>query len=304
MMARNLSLAALTAAGLLAATATSAPTAELRTGGLQIVPNDVVSIASEEVRISPTEIRIVYRYRNDTAVEQNLLMSFSLPSLNASFRAVDLDLPNPDSANFVDFLVAADGVALEPELVETASVLGVDRTAEISSLGLPLNPLDAIDIPADRRAAAGELFAGAVPTWEYQPTFYWTQAFAPNAETVIEQRYTPVMGGGAWGAAPLQSNRFRQIYCIGDTFAAQVETEALRHRLMAHTIGYVLSPPNKWEGPIERFRLVVDKGEETALVSFCGEGVRRVDLTSFEMTAQHLFATGQLDIVIFYPAPQ
>ena len=38
--------------------------------------------------------------------------------------------------------------------------------------------------------------------------------------------------------------------------------------------------------PIGRFRLVVDKGAPGNLVSFCGEGVRKISPTRFEMSVK------------------
>ncbi len=283
--------------------AADASAVELRAGGVQIVRNGVIAIASQDVFISPDEIRIVYHYRNDSGTAQNLLMSFSLPPLNFAYGSVDLDLPNDASSNYVDFAVMADGVAIAPELVEKATVLGMDRTAELRSLGLPLNPLAASDLSASQREIAAQqgLLVGDQPAWEFQPAFYWQQAFPANAETVIEVRYTPILGGGAWGAAPLQSERFRQIYCVGEGFAGMVQVEAGKRAYWAHTIGYMLSPTNSWEGPIGTFRLVVDKGAETSFVSFCGQAVTRTSTTQFELTTHNFYATGGLDIVIFYP---
>lgn len=294
--------AAFLAAGIgLAADAASAY--ELRTGGVQIVRNGVIAIASQDVFISSDEIRIVYHYRNDSGTAQNLLMSFPLPAINTAHRGVELNLPNETSGNYVDFAVTADGVAVEPDLVEKATVLGMDRTADLRSLDLPLNPLVASDLSASQREAASQqgLLVGDQPAWEYQSVLYWQQAFPANAETVIEARYTPILGGGAWGVAPLASERFREIYCAGDNFTEMLRVEAGKRAYSAYTIGYMLSPTNNWEGPIDNFRLVVDKGAETSFVSFCGQGVTRSSNTEFEMTTHNFYATGGIDVVIFYP---
>jgi hypothetical protein len=49
-------------------------------------------------------------------------------------------------------------------------------------------------------------------------------------------------------------------------------------------IEYILKTGANRAGPIKEFRLVVDKGEPDALVSFCGEGVKKIGPTRFEMT--------------------
>ena len=46
------------------------------------------------------------------------------------------------------------------------------------------------------------------------------------------------------------------------------------------------------------FRLVVDKGSPDALVSFCGEGVRKIAPTQFEMRKDNFTPTRDLDVLI------
>ena len=48
-------------------------------------------------------------------------------------------------------------------------------------------------------------------------------------------------------------------------------------------IEYILSTGANWAGPIKEFRLVVDKGDADSLVSFCGDDVKKVSPTRFEM---------------------
>jgi hypothetical protein len=47
-------------------------------------------------------------------------------------------------------------------------------------------------------------------------------------------------------------------------------------------ISYILTTGANWAGPIQEFRLVVDKGAPNALVSFCAQGVRKIGPTQFE----------------------
>ena len=50
-------------------------------------------------------------------------------------------------------------------------------------------------------------------------------------------------------------------------------------------LSYVITSGANWAGPIGTFRLVIDKGD-TTLVSFCGDGVRKIGPTTFEMIAK------------------
>jgi hypothetical protein len=48
-------------------------------------------------------------------------------------------------------------------------------------------------------------------------------------------------------------------------------------------IEYILTTGANWSGPIREFRLVVDKGDPGNLVSFCGDSVKKIGPTQFEM---------------------
>ena len=41
-------------------------------------------------------------------------------------------------------------------------------------------------------------------------------------------------------------------------------------------IEYTLKTGANWAGPIRDFRLTIDKGDATSLISFCGQGVNRL----------------------------
>jgi hypothetical protein len=61
-------------------------------------------------------------------------------------------------------------------------------------------------------------------------------------------------------------------------------------------LSYVITSGANWAGPIGTFRLVVDKGDST-LVSFCGDGVRKIGPTTFEMTAKDYTPKRDIDVL-------
>jgi hypothetical protein len=67
------------------------------------------------------------------------------------------------------------------------------------------------------------------------------------------------------------------------------------------TISYILTTGANWRDPIGRFRLVVDKGAPQNLVSFCGENVRQISPTTFEMVKTNFVPRRNLDILIAKP---
>ena len=78
-------------------------------------------------------------------------------------------------------------------------------------------------------------------------------------------------------------------YCIDADFLAALDrmsrAEQRRQALAIRgaALSYILTTGGNWRAPIGDFRLVVDKGAPRNLVSFCGEGVRRISPTQFEI---------------------
>ena len=63
-------------------------------------------------------------------------------------------------------------------------------------------------------------------------------------------------------------------------------------------IEYILKTAANWSGPIKEFRLVVDKGDADNLVSFCGEDVKKIGDTQFEVKKTDFVPDGDLAILI------
>ena len=45
----------------------------------------------------------------------------------------------------------------------------------------------------------------------------------------------------------------------------------------------MLATGANWKVPIGNFHMLIDKGDPTNLVSFCGDGVRKTGATTFEV---------------------
>ena len=68
-------------------------------------------------------------------------------------------------------------------------------------------------------------------------------------------------------------------------------------------ISYIWSTGNNWSGPIGKFTLTVDKGSPDNLVSFCGEGVKKIGPTTFQMTQTDWYPPydQELEILLLIP---
>ncbi len=174
---------------------------------------------------------------------------------------------------------------------------GVDVTRRLQRLGLPLNPYwDALAGPvADlSEAQIAELVADGLldssihgdgirtstGLWTLKTTHYWTQYFAPGEEVRIQHIYVPVTGGTTTtnvGAPGEQRSELEAEYCVNNRFAAPSRANrprASRCGIPGSTTPWSPGPT----GPARsaEFRLVVDKGSEDNVVSFCADGVRRI----------------------------
>lgn len=298
-------------------------TAELGAGGLQLVRTEAIELLAEDLYVSAEKVRVTYRFRNKTDAPATYLVAFPLPPIDAVVpEAINAVLPDDARANFVDFTVTVDGRAVTPSVEERVTALGVDRTAELRRVGLPLNPiaeglyqrLEAL--PADQKAELNRLGLVTVDpysvqaAWKLETTFYWEQTFPPGAEIVVEHGYKPVVGFAFFGDYVLDDASYasyRTDYCIDNAFdrAARAKLAAVAGTefpyLDEKRIRYILTTANNWSGPIGSFRLVVDKGEPDALVSFCGIGVRKISPTQFEMTATDFMPEKELEVLIAAP---
>jgi hypothetical protein len=144
-------------------------------------------------------------------------------------------------------------------------------------------------------------------------TWYWEQVFPAGRDLAVEHRYRPGLGGTvmtALGSGEIRASDYgRQTiarYCIDADFIATVERAARRREggmapYAEDWLSYILTTGANWRSPIGDFRLVVDKGDPRNLVSFCGEGVRRIGPTRFEIRRRNWRPTQDLHVLFLHP---
>jgi hypothetical protein len=306
-------------------------TAELSTGGLIFVHNDSVEMRSEELSISAAEIKVRYKFFNSSDKDVTVLVAFPMPEVRIDDSEQILAIPTDDPVNLFGFVTTADGKPVKTEVQQRAIAAGVDRTDLLKSLDVPLAPhLDittaALDhVPKDKwdqliklgLVEPDEYDSGKgpekhlAPRWGLQTTYYWEQTFKSNAETVIEHRYQPSLGvsvqtslGDPAEAKESWYAEYQQKYCIDKNFYAALD----RARRAAKSpsgapyseerIEYILKTGANWSGPIQDFRLTIDKGDADALVSFCGEDVKRLSPIQQEFRATDYTPDGDLSVLI------
>jgi hypothetical protein len=293
--------------------------AEIGVGGLVLMRNDAVRLDAEDLYLSRDRVNVSYRFTNTSDRDVEALVAFPLPDQTFGF-----EIPVVDFAERLAFRTMVDGVAVPLDVVVRASFGGQDITQRLADLGVPAIPTRDVfnrhvnAMPAEHRRAliADGLIAedgrDAVQAlwaakWTLVTTVTRRQVFPAGRSIHVEHTYVPYTGGSVGGyldpeyrtEADFAAHRRR--YCIDDAFLTGLDRR-MRNvrsglRYAEVWLSYVLSSGANWAGPIGEFRLVVDKGDTKSLVSFCGESVRKLDPTRFEMTKRNLLPEGDVDVL-------
>ncbi len=305
--------------------------AELTNSGLIFVTNPDVEMRAEDLFISAEEVRVRYRFFNKSQRDVTTLVAFPMPEIRIDSMETNISVPTEDPVNILAFETRVDGKQVAPEVEQRVLAAGIDRTALLRKLGIPLAPhLKATNEALDRlpQAKWNELIQLGLAEieefdagkgmekhlgarWALQTTYYWLQTFPAGKEIVVEHRYKPSVGatvGTSYGSPYATKDAAYEAqlrkYCIDKDFLAAIAraTKNAKPELgvpfQEQRIEYILKTGANWSGPIGDFRLVVDKGAPENLVSFCGENVRKTGPTRFEMTKKDFLPDGNLAIVI------
>lgn len=311
-------------AGALLALALSAPayandtSAELAAGGLVITKNDAIEMRSEDLFISQDAVQVTYSFVNTSGRDATIRVAFPMPDLGGRYAfESDISIPVEDApANILGFSTTADGRPVKTELEQKALVDGVDRTAWLVANKIPLAPhLDAASkaiaklTPAKRDEARrlGIVDDDDGPAWVLRSTYHWMQTFPAGKPVTIQHRYTPSVGatvGTMLGMGKDTDQETARKYCVDpsiQTTLARTVRDGQSPRYFERWIQYVLVTGGNWKKPIGDFRLTIDKGKPATLISFCGDGVRKVSPTRFEMRKTNWRPEKDLSILFLEP---
>jgi hypothetical protein len=330
-------IAALTSTAWLLALAPAAAndsTAELTTGGLVFAKSPDVEMRAEDLFISEREIRVRYRFFNASPRDVTSLVAFPMPDVVWEGPDVNIAIPSDDPENFLDFHTLADGRPIAADLEQKVIANGVDQTARLRALGIPLAPqraqataaLDAL--PPARQTELLDLKMATPddydvgkgmehhlePNWTLKSTYFWRQTFPAGREIVIEHRYRPSVGetvGTQLGSPDIEAQslaHYQNTYCTDRDFLDSARRAMSKpdasgvasSPFFERRISYILTTGANWAAPIGDFHLVVDKGAPDSLVSFCADGVKKIGPTQFEVRHANFTPSRELSILILY----
>ena len=93
----------------------------LGAGGLEFITTDKVEMASENLTVSPTQVKVVYTFKNDAATDQHALIAFPLPDITGDGDFM-VAIPTEDPVNIFGFKTTFDG---KPGLEAVKKSLGL-----------------------------------------------------------------------------------------------------------------------------------------------------------------------------------
>ncbi len=314
--------------------------ATLGTGGLVLQKTDKIALVSEELYLSPTGIRISYRFRNLTNADYATTIAFPMPAFPGGGSNSTTVVPDPANDNFMKFKTVVDGQPVPSQLEQRAFLVADGQpdeeiTDKLKALHISLVPtVEASEATISRLSNAqrkelvdaGFFDAGEgdytgqpttlYPLWTLRSKYWRQQTFPKGKDVIVEQSYVPVLGSqstlslGSPDMGSDQLKHYRDTFCTDEAFlkAARSLYKKLgdpnpTFQAFEQYLSYVITSGGNWAGPIGEFKLIVDKGDPKTLVSFCGDGVKKIGPTQFEMDIKNYTPKRDIDVLLLRTVP-
>lgn len=298
--------------------------AALAAGGLVFTKQADIRMASEDLFISPKQVKVRYEFVNDGKKDVQTVVAFPLPDIDVrEFWYEPLGTTIGTAPNFMGFALTVDGKKVEAKPDERAVLDGRDVTAQVRAAGLPINIIGDVMMktldhlaPALRKSLLAQgLLEGEKdeihPHWIAKTSFWWHQIFPAGKTVVIEHNYQPVTGQSFFGQESLsdkdEGRANRKAFCIDASTRAAIESRIAKldksgvngAYLEAYTTEFVLKTANNWKGPIGRFRLTLDKLKPENLLSLCWDGdLKKTGATTFEAARDNFAPTRDIKLLV------
>ncbi len=301
--------------------------AEIALGGLVLKRSDAITLDSEDLYISAQHVRVQYRFTNVSDQDIETLVSFPLPPQPDRYPDGGL-MDTASDWSTLNFQTRVNGELVPFDIITQAEANGKPVGDALGRRGWPLYwyeddailqkiaalpPFDLADLARRGVLRFDKDSSTYHPNWQAVTHVTRRQVFPAGQTISVEHSYTPVVGGSVGGSLmptirqemPEILTDYQDRYCVDANFLAGFDkkvmggSEEQRWGLSETWLGYVLKSGANWSGPIADFRLVVDKGAPTNLVSFCMDGpVTKISPTQFEVRRTNFEPTRDLDILI------
>jgi hypothetical protein len=271
-------------------------------------------------------VRVVYRFQNMSARDISTLVAFPLPVMEIG-EGGNYALQGKDPINVMDFQVTVNGQRVEPSVEVKATRFGVDVTDVLKRHGVPLTMRDGDNLnqrldslPAEARrelerygvidwnsTGAANNKPSANVHWDTRIIFYWFQTFPAGRTIEVTHRYRPVPRQFFFSNHDLASAEKQKAYCIDPAFARSARSliqQSSQATLSGYELKYVLTTARNWMGPIQNFRLTVEKSSPDALVSLCATGIKRASPMSYVLALENYSPAEDMKVLFVEPVSE
>lgn len=302
--------------------------AMLGVGGIVLTKNADIRMATEDLYLSPKQVKVHYTFVNDSGKDIDTMVAFPLPDVNNYDLAESpMGTTTDTTPNFVGFALTVDGKKITPTPEERAVLNGKDVSAQVRAAGLPLNIVigggyeKLAKLSAVSRAAL--IKAGLIEDegdnnlhakWTTLTKFYWQQHFPAGGTVTVDHTYQPVTGQTFFGATMFDSKEsmsYYTQYCIDSGTKATILARLAEIKnqtssmLNQYTTDFVIVTANNWKGPIGKFHLTIDKLKPDNTLSLCWDGnLQKTGPTRFESTLTNFAPKKDIQLLVLEkPSP-
>ena len=305
--------------------------AMLGAGGIVLTRNDDIRMASEDLYLSPTAVRVHYTFANDSKKNIDTIVAFPLPDIdNYEYAELAIGTTLQTTPNFVGFRLSIDGKTIAPTAEERAIYKGKDVTALVRAARVPLNIVigggyDKLQkiTPAARAMLlkAGLILADPGETvyakWTTQTKFWWRMTFPAGRTVSVDHTYQPVTGQTFFTTFALSDATeragYEKDYCLDASTKASIRAGFVALRtpdggegyFNQYTTDFVIVTANNWKGPIGRFHLTIDKAKPGNILSMCWTGdLKKTGATTFESTLTNFAPKRDIQFLVLERPPK
>ncbi|WP_041286477.1 DUF4424 domain-containing protein [Desulfomonile tiedjei] len=311
-------------------------TAALGAGGIELQKSDDIRILEEVLEISPYNIRVKYRFLNESEQDIHTKVAFPLPLYNGVAHS-NVSIADPGGI-FSSFKVSVDGNPVVLKRERKALLKNRDITRKLRKLGLSDKEIF-FDV-ADREkgelwSKLKELLPEIGQWWDISYTVYWDMKFPTGKEIIVEHEYAPAVGGGynvvTVGTIEGKFNEFpksqeekmdelwrftgteniKKEACIDAITKRAIEKKADRALAVLpqeksgmlasyDRVEYILGTGRNWKGPIGEFTLRLVKQKPEDFVSLCFPGKpEKISSTVYEFKQKDFVPQDKLTVYFF-----
>jgi len=312
-------------------------------GGLVYLNNKDIRIAVEELRISHKLVTVDYTFvssaRRSIAVEMAFPMPLQAPEgpeaglEDSEFKVtVNNQTHTPATELVVWYGQPAQDVT---SLYKEANASPDDETAR-DTLRKKLNEIPNKNCnPENSGSSPCTWFLQNVAKWHqdfppgttkihitYKPAFggdYYFHKASSDQKASLDEQNPNGFGIGNYHLQTIDTDKtgkhvahpyrpgdkwiMRRKFCVDPPFEKALNKRIDAREATGYAINYVLETGRHWNGPIGKFRLVVEKKFPDDLVSFCPAGAKRISPTEFEWKATNFEPRGEVSVLFVTARP-